>query len=282
MSLKTIYNVFKEILAILFYLYIIFWGSLLSYILTPFLIFTPYGWLVILYLIWMFTLDKDTSEEGGRRIEWIRSLRCWSLITDYFPIKLFKADGIELDPSKNYLFACFPHGIITTGPVFSLLTENLGFYKLFPHHKPYVCTLKMQFWAPIHRELLFALGCIAPSAKSLNWVLGDPNGGNVAALVVGGAQESLYNKPGVYKLYLKTRKGFAKIALRNGSPLVPVFSFGEVDIYDQLENPEGSLLRRFQNWYKNIVGVSPIIVKGRGFIQPNMIPRKCPVNTFGK
>jgi len=46
---------------------------------------------------------------------------------------------------------------------------------------------------------------------------------------------------------------------------VPSFSFGEVDIFDQVANPPDSLLRRIQNVVKKLTGVSPLIPVGRGF-----------------
>eukprot|EP00746_Dinoflagellata_sp_MGD_P034307 gnl/MRDRNA2_/MRDRNA2_181958_c0_seq1.p1 gnl/MRDRNA2_/MRDRNA2_181958_c0~~gnl/MRDRNA2_/MRDRNA2_181958_c0_seq1.p1 ORF type:complete len:211 (-),score=37.39 gnl/MRDRNA2_/MRDRNA2_181958_c0_seq1:107-658(-) len=50
-------------------------------------------------------------------------------------------------------------------------------------------------------------------------------------LVVGGARESLETAPGKAGLVLENRKGFVKIALRQGASLVPVFSFGENDVF---------------------------------------------------
>ena len=46
-------------------------------------------------------------------------------------------------------------------------------------------------------------------------------------MIVGGAAESLEAFPGQYRLVLRKRKGFIRIALETGASLVPVFSFGE-------------------------------------------------------
>jgi 2-acylglycerol O-acyltransferase 2 len=66
--------------------------------------------------------------------------------------------------------------------------------------------------------------------------------------------------------------------------LVPVFSFGETDLYDQLYRPEGSTLRRIQNHIRKAIGLAPIIFSGRGFFQYSfgLIPKRLPVTVVGK
>lgn len=174
--------------------------------------------------------------------------------------------------------------MLSTGPFSAFGTEYGGFHEFFPHHKAHVCTLAQHFQMPFFRELAYSLGGINASARSINHVLGKSNGGNVAVLMVGGAQEAFNCRPGQYKLVLKTRKGFCRIALKNGSPLVPVFSFGENDVFDQVENPEGSRIRAIQEWLKKRIGIAPAIPVGRGFFQYNygIVPYRRPVTTVGK
>jgi hypothetical protein len=56
-------------------------------------------------------------------------------------------------------------------------------------------------------------GCPS-SLDGLNYVLSRP--GNAVALIVGGASESLDSRPGTYKIILKRRKGFVRLALIHG------------------------------------------------------------------
>lgn len=84
-------------------------------------------------------------------------------------------------------------------------------------------------------------------------------------LIVGGAQEAFYARPGNHRLVLNKRKGFVKIAIQTGAALVPVFSFGENDLMEQPPNDPGTRVRNFQDFVKKWTGVAPLITYGRGF-----------------
>jgi 2-acylglycerol O-acyltransferase 2 len=87
--------------------------------------------------------------------------------------------------------------------------------------------------------------------------------------------EASNSQPGKYKFVVKNRKGFVKVALRNGlPPLVPAVSFGETDLFDQL----------VQEFIRKSLGVASVIIYGRGFFQCSfgIIPRKQPITTVGK
>ncbi|KAK6057335.1 diacylglycerol acyltransferase [Cooperia oncophora] len=133
----------------------------------------------------------------------------------------------------------------------------------------------------LRREWLLLSGFIDCSKESIQNVLTMKKAGQAAVVAVGGAEEALYARPGVHKLKLLTRKGFVKQALRCGASLVPVYSFGETDIYQQLDNPEGSMVRRFQTWVKNLIGISVPFFYGRGLFQLNFgfLPYRRPINT---
>lgn len=100
-------------------------------------------------------------------------------------------------------------------------------------------------------------------------------------LVVGGAQEALYARPGNYQLVVRKRKGFLKLAIRTGASLVPVFTFGETEIFDQFSNEPGSFLRSYQEFFKKLTGVAPAIPYARGLFEKSygLIPYRRPLTT---
>lgn len=110
--------------------------------------------------------------------------------------------------------------------------------------------------------------------ESIQGILSRGPGASVA-IVIGGAQESLYSKPGTADLAVLRRKGFVAMALKQGiescqylilkiassvllvilgvgASLVPVFSFGENDLWNQVDNSEGSLLRKIQETVRGL------------------------------
>ena len=66
--------------------------------------------------------------------------------------------------------------------------------------------------------------------------------------------------------------------------LVPVFSFGENDLFNQVSNPRGSQLRAFQTKLMKVFSFAPPLFFGRG-ISPKLIgftPHRKPICTVGK
>ncbi|XP_026480228.1 2-acylglycerol O-acyltransferase 1-like [Ctenocephalides felis] len=255
------------------------WAEFLSIALCLYIVLcSSWYWLGVLYVFWV-AIDRDICHQGGRPIKWVRNWTWWRYYRDYFPLTLIKT--AELDPKKNYLLCVFPHGLLSSGAFGHFATDATGFQQMFPGMTARICTLAGHFMVPFYRELILSLGGVSASAESINYILGSKEKGKAAVLMVGGAAESLYCKPGTYRIVLKKRKGFVKLALKNGTPLVPVFSFGETDLYDQVSNPEGSLLRKAQEFVKKITGIAFCVPLGRGMLQYSVgiVPRRKPVTT---
>lgn len=78
-------------------------------------------------------------------------------------------------------------------------------------------TLAGHFLVPFFRDLLLGVGGCAASPESINYLLDSKRQkGNCVALFVGGAAEALDSHPGEYKVTLNRRKGFIRIAMKNG------------------------------------------------------------------
>ncbi|XP_058810785.1 2-acylglycerol O-acyltransferase 2-A-like [Phymastichus coffea] len=271
-------------------------GGLISWFVTAAALIFGTIWmrlLMIAYLLFAY-YDQDTRLTGGRS-KWIttkfRNLAWWRYFCNYFPIKLVKT--VDLDPSKNYLFCSFPHGLLSTGVTAAFSTNGLDCAKVFPGLDFRLVTLDTHFQTPLFREYVLNFGVCSCDERSINYLLStpttqndgpteDPVQGRVVIIIVGGAAEAFKCKPRTYHILVKRRKGFVRIALKTGTPLVPVFSFGETDLYDQVNNPEGSLLRKCQEFVKKVTGIAPVVPWGRGFFQYSfgLIPNRRPVTVL--
>ncbi|XP_060690205.1 2-acylglycerol O-acyltransferase 1-like [Hemiscyllium ocellatum] len=243
------------------------------------LIFAGHWYVVAFYCVWLY-LDWETPNQGGRRSEWVRNWTIWNYFRDYFPIHLVKTT--DLDPQYNYLFGYHPHGVLVAGAFGNFCSEATGFQKLFPGLTSYLCILPVWFKLPFYRDYIMCAGLVSCVKSSVSHVLSREGGGNVAVIVIGGAEESLAARPGALTLKTLNRKGFIKLAIKHGAHLVPVFSFGENELFNQVNNPKGSLLRRMQEILRKIAGFTLPLFHARGVFQYTfgLLPYRKPIYTI--
>jgi len=235
---------------------------------------------LVLYTAWLF-LDRAPTT-GGRPVQWFRELKFWKHIASYFPVTIIKEE--ELDPNQRYVFGYHPHGIISHGALVNFGTEGTNFSQTFKGLRLRLLTLESNFRIPFYRDILLSLGLASVSLRSCTHILNMQQPTSIV-IVVGGAAEALDAHARTNTLTLRKRKGFIKVAIRNGASLVPVFSFGENDLYTQFENPKGSRLRKFQETVCRVAGVSPPAFYGRGVFNYDVgiLPNRRQVATvFGK
>ncbi|XP_011918110.1 PREDICTED: 2-acylglycerol O-acyltransferase 1 isoform X1 [Cercocebus atys] len=250
----------------------------MSIAITVMLIIHNYWFLYIPYLTWLY-FDWHTPEQGGRRCSWIKNWTLWKHFKDYFPIHLIKTQ--DLDPSHNYIFGFHPHGILAAGAFGNFSTNYSDFKELFPGFTSYLHVLPLWFWCPVFREYMMSIGLVSVSKKSVSYVVSKEGGGNISVIVLGGAKESLDAHPGKFTLFIRQRKGFVKIALTHGASLVPVFSFGENELFKQVDNPEGSWIRTVQEKLQKIMGFALPLFHARGVFQYNfgLMPYRKAIHT---
>ncbi|KAK5601036.1 hypothetical protein CRENBAI_005271 [Crenichthys baileyi] len=228
-------------------------------ILMVYLMFTSLWPLPTLYFIWLVN-DWQTPERGGRVTTFVRKWKVWEQFREYFPVKLVKT--ADLNPNKNYIFGSHPHGIMCVGAFACFSTESCGFAETFPGVKSTLVILAGLFKIPLFREYLMCAGLCPVSKPSLVHLLSKSGKGNAVVIVVGGAAESLASSPGINRVVMKQRKGFVRTALEHGADLVPVYSFGENELFQQVIFSEDSLGRRLQGLFKTIMGFAPCLFVG--------------------
>ncbi|KAL0485432.1 2-acylglycerol O-acyltransferase [Acrasis kona] len=240
-------------------------------------VFNPLLWgLYIPYLVYIFKYDYDASKEGSKRWNWVRHWNILKQFRDFFPAKVILEEPLE--KNKSYLLGGHPHGVISMSVWANFLSSHAGSFEDVTGIPLRLATLKENFKVPFLRELILSFGIIDSSRETLEFNL---NRNRACLLMIGGAEEVLYagsDKEHI-NLVLQRRKGFVRVALRTGSALVPVFNYGENEIYTQKSFAEGSRLRALQEWIKHKTGQIFPIINGRGiFIYDyGFLPRRVPL-----
>ncbi|KAH6915714.1 DAGAT-domain-containing protein [Coprinopsis sp. MPI-PUGE-AT-0042] len=218
------------------------------------------------YYIWYRYID-DAPEQGGRRTRWVYKMSFWKYFADYYPVQLLKTADLPAD--RPYVFGYHPHGIIGMGALATFAAQASGWEEEYPGINPRLLTLTTNFQMPFYRDILLALGICSVSKRSCSNIL-KSGPGNAIAIVVGGAAESLSAHPGTADLTLRKRLGFIKLAIQHGADLVPTFSFGENDIYQQMPNEKGTTIYALQRKFQSIFGFTLPLFHGRGLLNYNV------------
>ncbi|KAI4564467.1 hypothetical protein MJT46_010265 [Ovis ammon polii x Ovis aries] len=232
----------------------------------------------ILYAIWLYS-DQNKPWQGGRHSEIVRHWVIWKHMKDYFPVSLVKT--AELDPSRNYLAGFHPHGVLSIGVFTNLCSESTGFFSVFPGIQPHVTTINIFFWIPFFRDYIMKGGLVPVDKKSVAHILSRKGSGNLVVITVGGIKEALKTRPGANKLVLRNRKGFVRLALMHGADLVPIFSFGDNDLFVHPKKSLGFWWKWFIDQLYKKTGVALPLFYGRGVFQYSFgfIPYRRPITT---
>jgi 2-acylglycerol O-acyltransferase 2 len=244
----------------------------------------PMLWpIIIIYAIHLYMSTWGRDGHLRLRSETFRSLKMWKWFASYFPMRLHKTH--DLSPTRKYIMGYHPHGIIAQGAWAAFGTNALGFDKLFPGITNSLLTLDSNFSVPLYREYILAGGVSSVSKESITNLLthGGPNNegmGRAVTIVVGGARESLQAQPGTMRLILDERKGFVKLAIRLGADLVPVLSFGENDLYEQLDPKTYPRVAAFQKMLLKWLKFTIPMIQGRGVLNYDvgLMPHRRPIN----
>ena len=184
------------------------------------------------YATWVFTAQL-TKTGGSNRLLNSNPLLSYILSSIPISIRLTSEIKVQDSPSGSYIFPCHPHGALA----FNRAAVGFCMDDLWDAAFPQLPNLKVlvasaAFYVPLIRELWLASYCIEASKKVAVAALKDGGRGTGMLVYPGGETEQLLTIRGKERVYLSGRKGFIKLALERGCEVVPVYAFGESDLYE--------------------------------------------------
>ena len=74
--------------------------------------------------------------------------------------------------------------------------------------------------------------------------------GQSVCIVPGGIAAIFYSDPDEERIYIEKRKGFCRLALQHGTPLVPIYAFGSTQLLDVFPKSHDGFFARMSRQYK--------------------------------
>ena len=218
---------------------------------------------IVAYVLWFFATHAKETDGHGLPWRFFVNLPLFTWMFSWFPMKI-ETSGVKLDPSRPHVFACHPHGTLCFNRgMFGFATKAL-WDEAFPGVDFRVLTATAALRVPVIRELWLWSYCVDASKHVARRVL---RLGKSVLVYPGGEREQIATVRGVERLYLSRRKGFVKIALEVGAPLVPVYVFGESDLYTH-----HSLGLGFRKWLVKTFGAAVMLISGSIGLLPHRVP----------
>jgi 1-acyl-sn-glycerol-3-phosphate acyltransferase len=203
------------------------------------------------------------TRDGRKWPAFQRSTLLHTFIHALFPARSVTTE-VPLTHTQNYIFASFPHGAYTVNHLLTM-TDACGMLSTVHRGDRRDLCASVLFFFPLFREVLLWLGCVDASSATAHHNL---RRGRSLLIFVGGEKEQLMTSPGRHQVYVSGRKGFIKLAIEYGVPVVPMYAFGENEAYTTSSAGMG-----FRQWLQRTLQLGVPLAWGRwGTCVPLPVP----------
>lgn len=131
---------------------------------------------------------------------------------------------IQFSKKKKIMFVAQPHGVVSFGGMCSKAVMPPEFYPM-----PTAVAASLMK-TPLLKHVIGIFGLTDASSKNLKKLFKKEGAAGCVVLYVGGIAELFRCSLTEERLYLTKRKGFIKIALREGVEIMPAYFFGNTSV----------------------------------------------------
>jgi hypothetical protein len=141
----------------------------------------------------------------------------------------------ETSPPEKALYLWHPHALLCVAP---------SMHALLRGHK--VVSISAIHYVPVLRDLCHYFHTIPSNYEVMKKTLETES----ISVIPGGVREGMKQlDKSVLRVSIRNRTGIFRLALETGTPIVPVLTYGETELFPIVDNP---ILRTFNEWlYRN-------------------------------
>jgi 2-acylglycerol O-acyltransferase 2 len=213
---------------------LLFFLTLAYVVVTPALVYYGWQWWPSPWIPLLLGLLLSTpwwARGPWRAFGETRGFEAWRR---YFWFKVWREEP-DFGQNKNVMLALVPHGLFPLAlPLLSGVQDEV-FPDLKPPLKPpegvsaiQTAVASAMFWTPVLAPMLRWFGCIPASKTPVIHALEQ----GTCLLIPDGIAGAFHSDSGEECVYLETRMGFIRVALQQGSLLVPIYCFGHTQLWD--------------------------------------------------
>ncbi len=211
----------------------IFWPAIMAIIIIPLIVISimitisvPGGGSVVA-ATWIFLLITVFSSTGYTTPNnWIARSIYKTIAPSLEGLGWAIKDHSRFDHNRQAIYVWLPHSHFGLVP-FATIAGGLGSHVW--QRPTLLCTAPPFFDIPAIRQVSMGFGLVRSDYDSMK---GSLKQGTSLVVLPGGAREVVHSEHGKMKL-VRGRKGFIRLALEAGIPIIPVFAFGEHEFFQR-------------------------------------------------
>ena len=224
----------------------------------------------------LFALCSRARHSSESFVEGWRGTKFWKSFGEYFDSQIIldvnkvREDGSltatpadRLDAEKRYVFALYPHHAMSVGHLLSFTDANGFSKKVFAGQRRHAMATPL-FLIPFVRELCLRYGGVDVGRPTFEKMMKE---GISMFVLPGGETEQVMAQYQREEIFIRHRKGFVRLAVKYGFSVVPIYCFGEADVYNT-----SSALLSFRKWLVRNLRIGLPLVYGRWGLLPYKVP----------